>query len=61
MLRQMGIFDPAVPATLRELRTMGQRTPEEMIDNTTWPATLSATCWWWPAPGSTCGRTWKIT
>jgi integrase len=32
LLRQMGIFGPAAPARLRELRTAGQRTPEEMID-----------------------------
>jgi Phage integrase family len=32
LLRQMGGFDPAAPATLRQLRTMGQRTPDEMID-----------------------------
>jgi integrase len=32
LLRQMGIFGPAAPMRLRELRTAGQRTPEEMID-----------------------------
>ena len=32
LLRQMGIFGPAAPARLRELRTAGQRTPAEMID-----------------------------
>jgi hypothetical protein len=32
LLRQLGIFGPAAPARLRELRTAGQRTPEEMID-----------------------------
>ena len=32
LLRQTGIFGPAAPARLRELRTAGQRTPEEMID-----------------------------
>jgi integrase len=32
LLRQMGIFGPAAPTRLRELRTAGQRTPEEMID-----------------------------
>jgi hypothetical protein len=32
MLRQMGIFGPAAPMRLRELRTAGQRTAEEMID-----------------------------
>ena len=32
LLRQMGIFGPAAPARLRQLRTAGQRTPEEMID-----------------------------
>ncbi len=32
LLRQMAGFDPAAPATLRQLRTMGQRTPDEMID-----------------------------
>ena len=32
VLHQMGAFDPAAPATLRELRTFGPRTPEEMID-----------------------------
>ena len=31
LLRQAGSFDPAAPQTLRELRTTGQRTPEEMI------------------------------
>jgi hypothetical protein len=31
LLRQAGSFDPAAPATLRQLRTMGQRTPDEMI------------------------------
>jgi len=32
LLREMGIFGPAAPARLRQLRTAGQRTPEEMID-----------------------------
>jgi hypothetical protein len=32
LLRQLGTFGPAAPARLRELRTAGQRTPEEMID-----------------------------
>jgi hypothetical protein len=32
LLRQLGIFGAAAPARLRELRTAGQRTPEEMID-----------------------------
>jgi hypothetical protein len=32
LLCQMGIFGPAAPARLRQLRTAGQRTPEEMID-----------------------------
>ncbi len=32
LLRQMGIFGPAAPTRLRQLRTAGQRTPEEMID-----------------------------
>ena len=32
LLRQLGTFGPAVPTRLRELRTAGQRTPEEMID-----------------------------
>ena len=32
LLRQLGIFGPAAPGRLRELRTAGQRTPEEMID-----------------------------
>jgi integrase len=32
LLRQMEIFGPAAPARLRQLRTAGQRTPEEMID-----------------------------
>jgi hypothetical protein len=32
VLRQLGIFGPAAPMRLRELRTAGQRTPEEMID-----------------------------
>jgi integrase len=31
LLRQMGTFGPAAPARLRQLRTAGQRTPEEMI------------------------------
>ena len=29
---QTGIFGPAAPARLRQLRTAGQRTPEELID-----------------------------
>jgi len=32
LLRQTGIFGPAAPARLRQLRTAGERTPEEMID-----------------------------
>ena len=32
LFREMGIFGPAAPARLRELRTAGQRTPAEMID-----------------------------
>ena len=32
LLREMGVFGPAAPARLRELRTAGQRTPAEMID-----------------------------
>ena len=32
LLRQLGTFGPAAPMRLRELRTAGQRTPEEMID-----------------------------
>ncbi|MGV9870162.1 tyrosine-type recombinase/integrase [Rhodococcus koreensis] len=32
MLRTMGIFGDTAPATLRELRTTGQRTPGELID-----------------------------
>jgi integrase len=32
LLRQLGIFGPVAPMRLRELRTAGQRTPEEMID-----------------------------
>jgi integrase len=32
LLRQTGIFGPAAPGRLRELRTSGQRTPEQMID-----------------------------
>jgi hypothetical protein len=32
VLHAMGIFGDQAPATLRELRTTGQRTPEEMID-----------------------------
>jgi len=32
LLRQMQIFGPAAPTRLRELRTAGQRTAEEMID-----------------------------
>jgi hypothetical protein len=32
LLRRAGHFDPAAPQALRELRTTGQRTPEEMID-----------------------------
>jgi integrase len=32
VLRQLGIFGPAAPMRLRELRTAGQRTPEQMID-----------------------------
>jgi hypothetical protein len=31
-LHQMGIFEPAAPGRLRELRSTGQRTPEELID-----------------------------
>jgi hypothetical protein len=32
VLRTMGVFGSETPATLRELRTLGQRTPEQMID-----------------------------
>jgi hypothetical protein len=32
LLHQLGNFGPAAPMRLRELRTAGQRTPEEMID-----------------------------
>jgi hypothetical protein len=32
LLREMGIFGPAAPTRLRQLRTAGQRTPAEMID-----------------------------
>ena len=32
LLYEMGIFAPGAPATLRALRTAGQRSPEEMID-----------------------------
>jgi len=32
LLRQLGTFGPAAPTRLRELRTAGQRTAEEMID-----------------------------
>jgi hypothetical protein len=32
LLHQMGIFGKDAPATLREARTAGQRTPEELID-----------------------------
>jgi integrase len=32
VLHAMGVFGTDAPATLRELRTAGQRTPEEMID-----------------------------
>ncbi|MGH3121714.1 MAG: tyrosine-type recombinase/integrase, partial [Streptosporangiaceae bacterium] len=32
ILHAMGVFGPGVPATLRELRTSGQRTPAELID-----------------------------
>jgi hypothetical protein len=32
LLRQMGVFGPAAPPTLRALRTTGQRSPEELID-----------------------------
>ena len=32
LLREMGIFSPAAPARLRQLRTAGQRTPGELID-----------------------------
>jgi hypothetical protein len=31
-LHTMGVFGPGAPATLRELRTGGQRTPAELID-----------------------------
>ena len=44
LLRQMGIFGPAAPTRLRELRTAGQRTPEEMIDRHNL-ACPSVTCW----------------
>jgi integrase len=32
VLRTMNVFGAEAPATLRELRTLGQRTPEQMID-----------------------------
>ena len=32
VLRAMEIFGPDAPASLREIRTIGQRTPEELID-----------------------------
>jgi hypothetical protein len=32
ILRAAGIFAPGAPATLREIRSTGQRTPEELID-----------------------------
>lgn len=32
LLHQMGTFGPAAPATLRQLRSAGQRTPEQLID-----------------------------
>ncbi|WP_232060701.1 integrase/recombinase [Mycobacterium avium] len=32
VLRTMGVFGADAPATLRELRTVGQRTPEQLID-----------------------------
>ena len=32
VLRTMNVFGPETPATLRELRTLGQRTPEQMIN-----------------------------
>jgi integrase len=32
MLRQLGIFDPGAPPTLRAMRTYGQDTPDELID-----------------------------
>ena len=32
LLRAMGIFGPGAPATWREVRSTGQRTPEELID-----------------------------
>jgi hypothetical protein len=32
LLREMGIFGPAAPARLRQLRTAGQRTPAGLID-----------------------------
>ncbi len=32
VLHAMGVFGPGAPATLRELRTTGQRTPAELID-----------------------------
>ncbi len=35
LLRQLGIFGPAAPTRLRELRTAGQRTPGEMIERHT--------------------------
>ena len=46
MLRTAGIFGPSAPATLREVRHAGQRTPGELIDSTASPAVRSATCWW---------------
>jgi hypothetical protein len=32
MLHAAGVFGPDAPATLREIRSVGQRTPEELID-----------------------------
>jgi len=32
MLHRMGIFGDQAPGTLRQLRTTGQRSPEELID-----------------------------
>jgi hypothetical protein len=32
MLRELGVFGDEAPAVLRELRTTGQRAPEELID-----------------------------
>ena len=46
LLRAMGIFGPGAPATWREVRSTGQRTPEELIDRYRLECRLSATCSW---------------